>query len=59
MNEESSLERGDDRRKRLGCGQTLIIVVAGLVLLCLLAGGLSALSNNGLACDIYRSILCF
>lgn len=45
MTEETSLECDDDRRKRSGCGRTLIIVVAGLLALCFLAAGLSALSN--------------
>jgi hypothetical protein len=45
MTEETSLERDDDRRKRSGCGRTLIIVVVGLLALCFLAAGLSALSN--------------
>lgn len=45
MSEEANAGREDGRSQRFGCRRALIVILAGLLLLCLLAAGLSALSN--------------
>ena len=45
---ENSSEKEDKGRQNFGCRRAFIVIVAGLLLLCLLVAGLSALSNSTL-----------